>query len=543
MPAQMSLNGHALVHDSRSGRWLCTWPDSCFGSDCEARVSIAAGSGWSDIAIDGTPVSDGESVWFSSLDGTTAHSLHAQVGDSVIDVVLEFSCLPLLEVTAALSASYSAGTFVLHHPDSVSPQHLQGRIKWRGRTTLSGDRHKRNFHIKLEDEHGEKLNQKLLGLRDDNSWILDGGQTDLSRIRNHVAHELWMDMATPPYYADREPKARTGSRGELIELFVNGQYEGVYTLMEPIDRKQLKLRRYECDSDNVVTIHGQLWKAIVYGKGTAFNDTIHVDNSSETWFGFETKYPNFEEVNPTDYGILADAITFTAKAYDSRWRRGCADYFDLPVMRDYNIFLQVLLGIDNCNKNVYWAVYDKQEDKRLTLAVWDLDCTVGQDWTNNPFRPENRVGPERDFMVGNNVLFRLRVLLANFNDDMIARYHELRKGVLHTDSITQRYLSHIDQLIHAGAAARESDRWDCDSDLGGHSLDWEAEKAYIANWLKRRLHYLDTHNFALAGIDGVMEDAAPDDGVTYDLLGRPMPADRTLPPGIYVRSGKKIVVQ
>ena len=539
--AQLRLNGKDIIRDDRTGQWLCTVPDSVFGTDYEAQVTVLPESGWTDIKVDSAFVANGQSVWFPSLDGITAHQLSANVGDSTVSGTLLFSCLPLLEVNATISETYHSATFVLHHPDSVAAMPLQGRFKLRGQTTMMAGRHKHNFHIKLEDEHGEKQNKKLLGMRDDNSWLLDGGQTDLSRIRNHVAHELWLAMAAKPYYADREPKARSACRGELIELFINGQYEGIYTLMEAMDRKQLKLAKYETDSTGVTTLHGQLWKAIDYTKGTTFSGVKAYDNNKDEWFGFETKYPELDEVSPTDYSVLYEAVNFAHSAYDNKWRREAADYYDLPVMRDYTILAQTLLAIDNSNKNIYWAVYDRQEDKKLTLAVWDLDCTVGQDWTNTPFRPESRVGPERVYKIGNNLFGRLNLLINGFHEDMVTRYQELRKGILHTDSITQLYLSHIDQLIDAGAAARESARWDGDDDLGGNNLDWEAEKAYIADWLQRRLRFLDVNTFAPAGIDIIADDNAPASSGTYNLLGQRMPDDRPLPPGFYVRNGKKMI--
>lgn len=540
--AQLRLNGRDIVRDERTGQWLCTVPDSVFGTDYEAQVTLLPDAGWTCVSVDGAPVNDGECVWFTALDGVTPHTLTAYVGDSLVQGTLLFSCLPLLEVTATLSDTYQPATFWLHHPDSAAVMPLQGRIKWRGRTTMMASRHKRNFHIKLEDEQGQKLDMKLLGMRNDNSWLLDAGQTDLSRIRNHVANELWLDMAAKPYYADQEPKARSGVRGEQIELIVNGQYEGIYTLSEAMDRKQLKLKKYDTDTAGVNTIHGQLWKALYYTKGTTFTGIQDFDNTSDSWFGFETKYPELEEVSPTDYTVLYDAVKLAYSGYDSKWRRLAPDYYDLPVMRDYTILLQVLLAIDNTNKNIYWAVYDREQDRKLTLAVWDLDCTVGQDWTNKPFRQQDRVGPERVLGIGNNLLGRLNVLLTDYHNGLIDRYHELRKGPLNTDSITQRYLSHIDRLIHAGAAARESQRWNGDDDLGGHDLDWEAEKVYIADWLQRRLSFLDVNTFAPAAIDDVHTDTDSCSSLgTFNLLGQRMREDVPLPPGIYISNGKKIV--
>ncbi len=544
---QLFIDGHHLVHDRWAGRYLCAVPDDWFGTDHSALVTVDTAytySHLSNFTLDGIPITaNGTTVTFAAMDGITPHRITADVwGGETLDMEILFTCLPLLEVTAPLSTEYQHGTFVLHHPDSAQTLHLQGRIKWRGRTTLMEGRHKRNFHIKLEDEQGEKQNVKLLGMRDDNSWMLDGGQTDLSRIRNHVAQELWLDMAAKPYYADLEPKARSAVRGELIELIVNGQYEGIYTLSEAMDRKQMKLAKYETDSAGNHIIHGQLWKAVDYTNGTTFTGVTDYDNTQPNWYGFETKYPDLDEVFPTDYSILHEGVRFARFAYDYLWRRMAKDYYDLPVMRDYLIFLQVLLAIDNTSKNIYWAVYDREQDTKLTLAVWDLDCTVGQDWTNTPFRPQERVGPEIKWRITNNVLGRLNVLIADFHQDVIDHYHELRKGPLHADSLINRYHRHIDRLIYAGAAARESDRWSGDSDLGGHILDWEAEKQYIADWLRRRLHFLDNNTFALAAIETVTDNTLPTTGIIYDLLGRPMPEGQTLSPGIYVRDGQKFIV-
>ena len=542
--AQLCIDHHRLIYDQRANQWLCTVPQQCFGTDYSATITIEDNCSWHNIDIDGTPVQHGTQVTFQALDGTTPHSITAYTADSTLNATLLFSCLPLLEVKATLSKEYQPATFTLHHPDSLKPLQLKGRIKWRGKTTLSNDRHKRNFHIKLEDDNGDKLNLKLLGMRDDNSWLLDGGQTDLSRIRNLVAHQLWLDMAAKPYYADREPKARSAVRGELIELIVNGQYEGIYALTEAMDRKQMRLVKFNTDSTGQQVIRGQLWKANTYTGATAFNSTKEYCDTDSVWLGFETKYPELEEVTPTDYSILYNAVHFAQTAYDLKWKRQAHLYYDLPVIRDYFIFINALLAIDNTAKNIYWAVYDRTQDPMITLAVWDLDCTVGQDWTNNPFRPQDRVGPELNRTLTNNVMGRLFVLIDDYRQGVIDRYAQLRQGPLHTDSLTCRYTDVIDHLIATGAATRESNRWDGDTDLGGHNLDWDAEKQYIADWIKRRLKFLDNNLFAQAAIETVTDQQPQQQpAAIYNLMGQRMPQHATLPPGIYIRNGQKIVIR
>ena len=49
----------------------------------------------------------------------------------------------------------------------------------------------------------------------------------------------------------------------------------------------------------------------------------------------------------------------------------------MPVLIDYAIFIQFLISIDNGVNNIYWVIYDREVDKKLTLAVWDLDWSLG----------------------------------------------------------------------------------------------------------------------------------------------------------------------
>ena len=77
---------------------------------------------------------------------------------------------------------------------------------------------------------------------------------DYFRVRNHICHELWLDFSTPPYYHQQEPKSINGCNAKMIELFVNDEYRGIYSLLEPVDRKQLKIKKYKKG------VKGCLWK-------------------------------------------------------------------------------------------------------------------------------------------------------------------------------------------------------------------------------------------------------------------------------------------
>ena len=63
--------------------------------------------------------------------------------------------------------------------DSLSESvKYQCQIRYRGGTSVNHE--KKSFSIKLVDEAGEKQNANILGIREENSWILDAMAIDRS---------------------------------------------------------------------------------------------------------------------------------------------------------------------------------------------------------------------------------------------------------------------------------------------------------------------------------------------------------------------------
>ena len=175
--------------------------------------------------------------------------------------------------------------------------------------------------------------------------------------------------------------------------------------------------------------------------------------------------------------------------------------------------------------------------QRLTLGIWDLDCTVGQDWTNTPYRPENRVGPTVNLNFGNGAFTRINAHAPGFAQDVNNRYNLLRKTAFHEDSLVGIYHTLIDTLIASGATLRETERWSGDTDLGGQPLDFENEKRYIADWFHTRLAFLDTEIFPNSAVD-LIQAPQPEPSAYYDLTGR-LVTTRPLPPGVYITDTRR----
>jgi hypothetical protein len=543
----LRIDGRPVLFAESIGLYLCPIPLSKFGTDLTATISYTQSEGGGNLVIDDEELPAGTSHTFAGVEGGKNYTL--KVTDAMgreVSYPLTFTSLPVVEIYGSFNNSYSDGYITVTEPDKTAAKELLNmKAKWRGGITNGDNKHKRNYHVKLKDENGDKLEKKFFGLRNDNSWILESCQVDMSRIRNRTLTDLWNDYSTPPYYISEEKKAMTGTRGHFVELILNGEYRGIYCMTENMDRKQMKLKKY--DEENKET-HGQLWKSKDWTYATFMgtqpdggyqpkNYLSDPDQNSEMWDQYEVKYPDFEDYGyQTDWKVLYNAVDFVCHSSDDDFKAHIAEYFDLPIVIDYYILMETILSTDNHGKNMFFGVYDKQVDKKITFSVWDMDATCGQRWSDDYYHWDG-MKPEQDYATyiqqhehGDYNLFkRLRDTNANgFNLRVRQRYRDLRQNELATESILTRFRTYLDEFKTAGTAQREYDRWNGDSDIAGRTLDFDDEMDYLTDWFTRRMNYLDNTRFNIAELpkkgdangDGKVDIADVTFIVNY-TLGRP----------------------
>lgn len=490
--AQLVVGQHATALDSISNTYLCSIDESIWGQDLTASVTSPL---FTQIKVDGNVVAD--QYTFAQIDGSKSWNITATRPDgTTAQAQLQFTFLPIVELNGTVDKNeYNTGVVNVYMPyeDITSPC----RMKFRGSSTNSHVYQKRNYHLKFVEDNGEKADYKFFDdCRNDNSWLLDAGTLDRLRVRNRVLTDLWLAFDSKPYYADREPKALNGARGHMVEVFRNGEYQGVYSMSEAIDRKQLKLKKTD---EVTLQINGQLWKAGQRSNTTKMMEAPMYNNTLAEWSGMEVQYPDLDEVNPTDYSRLYNLVNFIANGTDQEIAQHASEYIDMPVLIDIYIFNQLLCAYDNVGKNIYWATYDRNEGPMLTPIPWDFDTSTGQSWKTSEYHP-TYLTPDKDVYVffGNNDNFIKRMIKWNvdgFVDKGTQRYCELRKSVLSTDNVVQLFTDCIDLLKKSGAASREEARWKNAYDLGGRSVQFDTELAYVTDWITKRLDWLDNHYF------------------------------------------------
>ncbi|MBQ9640199.1 MAG: CotH kinase family protein [Bacteroidaceae bacterium] len=383
--------------------------------------------------------------------------------------------LPVIYLTAdGLSTQFTDGTFRL---DSGTV--MQADIRWRGATSLRYQ--KKSYAIKLKDASGNKLDASLLGMRSDNSWILDAMAVDKARMRNRVSTDLWLDFSRKPYYFAQEPELVNGTHGKFVEVYLNGRYDGLYCLTEKVDRKQLKLKKYKND-----TVRGILYKATTHCYMWEENESKYAyDNTKPTWAGWEVQYPDVEDGEPIDWAPLVNTTHWLTFAPYEAIDDSLQDVVDMPLWADYFLLVDLMLGNDNAAKNVLASYYDlTKPGQKLVVTPWDMDATWGRSWKADTLSAYRETGLYHNI--------HGKFLYARSDSALIygPRYSQLRQTYFSADSLKKYFKTYFDLFRTTGAAERETQRW---SGVDGIELDFDAEEAYIYEWIDQRLAFLDEY--------------------------------------------------
>lgn len=381
---------------------------------------------------------------------------------------------------------------------------LNAGVEYRGATALFYP--KKSFDLEFRDESG-KVDVQLGGMRDDDDWVLDGLYNEPLRVNAFAAQRLWNDLYRLPW-ADEDPRARPGAEVANAEVFVDGSYRGVYHLGEQVDRKLLRLKKGKADGE----VRGQLVKTWASPSVLDSASAVRANPNGYVWDGFELKYP--QRPSEVAWRPLVEANEFLATASRGKVIGGIDEHLDRANALDYNIFVNVVGGADNIDKNIYLARRDT--DSPYVYVVWDLDGTFGNDWdgsrlpaTDTVYTPlYHRHYPTAEPAQG-------------FPGERCARYAELRHGgLLAVDSLSARLTGAYHQLRRERIYEREAMVWSSTMRAD------DAEIRYTERWVAERIAYLDDR-FCPAGLPAAdaagIEVSASDEPSSRGLLAFPNP--------------------
>lgn len=331
------------------------------------------------------------------------------------------------------------------------------------RADVAGDKLRFNLYFEAT---GDQRTVNLGDMGADADWILNGQYADRVLWRNRLAFDLFQSLGGKERYA---PESR------YCELDLNGDYQGLYTLGERIDR----------DDDRV-----DIAAATVPGESFI----IKLDDQ----YGFHANavgVGTWQMVYPKDDDAAAAAVTTVLEDWEQAVRgpdaadpdRGIFAYLDLDSAVDFVLLQEFMRNTDAYELSVHvW----RAPDGKMHFTPWDLDLSMGY--------PVSDCGAEGWLMRQEWV--NAMVAVPAFKEALVARWAELRQGPFAEAAILAR-IEGYDAVLQPGLA-RNLERWPVDeitvsTDAVPQMLcpvsSYEDEHARVLAFISARLGWMDAN--------------------------------------------------
>jgi len=195
---------------------------------------------------------------------------------------------------------------------------LPARIRRRGGYSRSF--HKRSFEIDLKDD------LPLVNLPADDDWILNANYIDKTFLRHTMSYELFRDM-----HENNE-----ASQCKYVEVTINGKYNGLYVLMEKLDKSSLSINKK--DSEAMIFKEPHIFRKSYDEFVKLFPDNLH-----------QQTYPKIKKDNKL--AAIDKVRDFILHSSDAKFKEDFKTIFDLNNIIDWHLLLLITNNSDGILKN------------------------------------------------------------------------------------------------------------------------------------------------------------------------------------------------
>lgn len=343
--------------------------------------------------------------------------------------------------------------------------HYSGTGKIRGRGNSTWEWYdKKPYKIKLDEK------SKLVGLEKAKNWNLLANYRDVTDLMNAVAFEAARCLGMP--YTNHT---------RFVEIFLNGDYIGLYQLTEKIE---VGNNRVDIDKEGGLLISFDLDDGPSLSPGTA-------DNFTSSVYGLPVcvKYP--EEPTKEFLDGVKKELAVIEKAIKQHDYAMVDSLVDIPSMIGVLQLHEFLYNVEIDAPRSLYAFRDK--GGKLTFGpVWDWDAGYDFDW-GNMLKGHDFFADYHELIYGTapatqeGAAYHVKGFWTDMFHDatFVEQYKQRWNGVCdtllpHVWDEMEKYIAHLRE----GAYQRDLKRWP----LGGKSIDVELDKMH--KWLTDRMNYV-----------------------------------------------------
>jgi hypothetical protein len=356
---------------------------------------------------------------------------------------------------------------------------------------------KKSYGVETRTDLGTNLNVPLLGLPNENDWILYAPYTDKSLMRDVLAYHLG------------NLTGRWSPRTRFCEVFVNGEYRGVYVLIEKIkiDKNRVniaKLNPIDISGDQVTG--GYILKIDRPDSGywtspyKARNDMQNVPISYVD--------PACADLAVEQKNYIRDYVTsFETALRGTNYKdpiTGYRPYINFTSFIDYYIINELSRNLDAYRVSTYFYKDKDSKSGKLTMGpFWDYNLTFGN---ANFFSAGNTAGWVVDGL-GNGDEYGIPFwwdkfrLDPYFDSQLKARWNELRSDKFSNANFS-KFIDSCANVV-ATAQVRNFQKFKILSTyvwpnnyIGG---TYANEVNYLKTWITNRLTWMDSQIKLISG--------------------------------------------
>lgn len=358
---------------------------------------------------------------------------------------------------------------------------------FRGRGNWSWDKEKKGYRIKFDTK------QNLFGNCNSKHWAIIASYTDITLLRNKMGFEM-VDVLDEIYYA---------SSCVNLEVFINSEYRGVYSLVELPKAEKDKMDIDESydyvDTGYIVELDAYAIKDW-QNKPTYALEGIDYFKINGVKYPFSVKSPDpddyvNEEMYKEQVAFIADYFRKMFKAVFDHDLNEFSKYADVNSFVDMYILDEILKSTDVGWQSFYFV---KEKGGKVYLtAPWDLEFSSGlnrgdqnytgmyvSEWFDKNLDTKTASELFINLMQINEFKELVYIRFKEVKEKLIERINKtLDNALLYEDSYNRNYEKF--KLLGKQISIEN---------VNVYSLKtWREHVEYLRNWITNRINWLDQH--------------------------------------------------
>ncbi len=449
--------------------------------------------------------SSGDEVF--GLDNGRAFSvtLEGKKGRTYSDVLYVFSCtgtatmyldtesgsMKAVDADPTKQTSEKA-TFSVFFPSGKMDSEGECEVSGRGNSTW--DMVKRPYNVKLAEK------QSVLGMKECKKLCLLANTYDLTNLLDRISSQLAQELAM-----------RDTPEGEFVNLYLNGQYNGLYYLSQrPRTGGSVEIDKLD---DRIKEANGQKSGSTIPKRIALHKDGDKLYKWAYAWpaepadntggyllqysYGYDgdtawfttahrktrimsPAYPTAGEVSYiSDYMLAAERTVYNEDGIDPETGKKLTDYLDLPSWEDMFLLEEYFVEWD-AERWSFYIIKDRRDPLLHCGPMWDFDHSAGTMLFGT--YPETAVST---LMFRDNRGGWMHSLLAHdeFIEGLYTDWQERFSPAIHRflEKRMEEEIEDIESAAYMNNIRRSND------------VDYREKTAALTDWLQRRVDFLDSY--------------------------------------------------